>query len=92
MKSYREGKTDGEQETSKENTCSAGLSENHGPFSACGLKWSVGREQERRLDGVILGVLWVWPGVGSESVKGVSVISKWRCWLVIISWDGMAEI
>lgn len=31
-------------------------------------------------------------GVGSESVKGVSVISKRRCWLVIISWDGMAEI
>lgn len=92
MKSYREGKTDGGQETSKESTCSAGLGENRGPLSACRLKWSVGREQERRLDSVILGVLWVLPGVGSESVKGVNVFSKRRCWLVIISWDGMAEI
>lgn len=48
VKSYREGKADGEQETSKETACSAGLSENHGPFSGCRLRWSVGREQGRR--------------------------------------------
>lgn len=92
MKSYGEGKADGEQETSKENACSAGLSESHGPFSACRLRSSVGREQERRLDSVIFGVLWVMPGVASESVKSVNVISKCYSGLVIISWDTKAEI
>lgn len=91
VKSYGEGKADGEQETSKETSCRAGLSENHGPFSAGRLRWSVGREQGRRLDSVILGVPWVLTGLASESPKSVSVISMHRSGLVIISWDGKAE-